>query len=286
MMGLVIIHFLCMEESTISFGVPLKKESHMALERHEVERRISIFGWTILLNYKKLYQHSTWVFSPCLTCKSDRFRFITETLRNTLLQQPCPNLLPAVQAPHAICMPLEQFMLSAALKGIYIFCLQWASPFFRLSEPLPPVVLPLSSLPVLSLEEMKRRRKERNSLPWGALVRQRSRLSELPVILYMQWMGLRSKGGILLYIPLPLCLCAFFPVSPSCISPLALRSMKYALQLQKANTERSDRRRPRTIRLPDGIHRNEAWVALQNGCVLSENTGWTHQPPSVSLALC
>lgn len=36
---------------------------------------------------------------------------------------------------------------------------------------------------------------EENSLPWGALVRQRSRLSELPVILYMQWMALRSKGG-------------------------------------------------------------------------------------------
>lgn len=127
---------------------------------------------------------------------------------------------------------------------------------------------------------------EENSLPWGALVRQRSRLSELPIILYMQWMGLRSKGGILLYIPLLLCLCAFFPISPSCISPLALRSMKYALQLQKANTERSDRRRLRTIRLPDGIHGNEAWVALQNGCVLSENTGWIHQPPSVSLELC
>lgn len=88
-----------------------------------------------------------------------------EALRKTLLQQPRLNLLPAVQAPHAFCMPLEQFKLSVALKRIYIFCLQWASPFFRLSEPLPPVVLPLSSLPVLSLEEMKRRRKERDSLP-------------------------------------------------------------------------------------------------------------------------
>lgn len=149
-------------------------------------------SWTI-----KSFTNTVLGFSllVSLTRKSDRFRFITETLCNTLLQQPCPNLLPAVQAPHAICMPLEQFTLSVALKGIYIFCLQWASPFFRLSEPLPPVVLPLSSLPVLSLEEMKRRRKERNGLPWGALVRQRSRLSELPVILYMQWMGLRSKGG-------------------------------------------------------------------------------------------
>lgn len=42
----------------------------------------------------KLYQHKTWVF--LLACKSDRFRFITENLRKTLLQQPCPNLLPAV----------------------------------------------------------------------------------------------------------------------------------------------------------------------------------------------
>lgn len=46
--------------------------------------------------------------------------------------------------------------------------------------------------------------------------------------------------------------------------------------------ERSDRQRTWTIGLPNGIHRNEAWVALQNGCLLSESPGWTPQPPSVS----
>ncbi len=184
-------------------------------------------------------------------------------------------------------MPLEQFMLSASLKRIYIFCLQWASPFFRLSQPLPPVVLPLSSLPVLSLEEMKRRRKERDSLPWGALARQRSRLQSYPSYCIWHWMGLRSRGGgFVVYSSSSLFVCIFFlPVSPSCISPLALRSMKYASPaVERPRTERSDRRRTWTIRLPDGIHRNEAWVALQNGCVLSESPGWTHQPPT-SLAI-
>ncbi len=144
-----------------------------------------------------------------------------EALHKTLLQQPRQNLLPAVQAPHAFCMPLEQFTLSAALKRIYIFCLQWASPFFRLSRPLLHIVLPLSSLPVLSLEEMKRRRKERDSLPWGALARQRSRLSELPVILYMHWMGLRCRvGGFVVYSSSSLFVCIFSRFyllhSPSC----------------------------------------------------------------------
>lgn len=40
--------------------------------------------------------------------------------------------------------------------------------------------------------------------------------------------------------------------------------------------------KPWTMRLPDGIHRNEARVALQNGCMLFESLGWTHQPPGVS----
>lgn len=209
---LVTINFLWVEES--SFRTSGKHLLLCSIEETKSYGYWTTWGWVkefyfwlkylSLLNYERytiahvgLYQHKTSAFLPLShTCKSDRFRFIMEALHKTLLQQPRLNLLPAVQAPHAFCMPLEQFTLSAALKGIYIFCLQWASPFFRLSEPLPPVVLPLSSLPALGLEEMKRRRKERDGLPWGALARQRSRLSELPVILYMHWMGLRSRGGI------------------------------------------------------------------------------------------
>lgn len=106
-------------------------------------------------------------------------------------------------------------MLSACLWSDWRFQQAWKESTYSvysgpLLSSLPPVALPLSSLPVLSLEEMKRRRKERDSLPWGALARQRSRLSELPVILYMRWMSLRSRGGDLLYVSPILCLCAFF----------------------------------------------------------------------------
>lgn len=162
--NLVTIHFLCMEESTISFGVPLKKERVTCHWNDGFQFLGELSSWTI-----KSFTNTVLGFCllVSLTCKSDRFRFITETLRNMLLQQPCPNLLPAVQAPHAICMPLEQFTLSAALKGIYIFCLQWASPFFRLSEPLPPVVLPLSSLPVLSWRRWREEEKRGIVSPEG-----------------------------------------------------------------------------------------------------------------------
>lgn len=133
---------------------------------------------------------------------------------------------------------------------------------------------------------MKRgRRKERDSLPRGALARQGSRLSERPVILYMHWMGLESRGGRFAVYSFPSLFVHVFI--------LLSRLLHFFSCAQKNETGSSAAKsahgaiwqtEPRTMRLPDGIHRNEAWVALQNGCVLFESPGWTHQPPGVSCA--
>ncbi len=121
-------------------------------------------------------------------------------------------------------------MLSACLWSNSRFQLPWKESTYSvysgplLSSGSPGHCLisfsPSPQLPVLSLEEMKRRRKERDSLPWGALARQRSRLSELPVILYMHWMGLRCRvGGFVVYSS-SLFVCIFSRLyllhSPSC----------------------------------------------------------------------